>query len=40
MQLLAISGLVPELPSDEVANSLQFWDRIQEFSRRVADLEA
>lgn len=35
MQLLARSGLIPELPSDELANSLQFWDRIQEFSPKV-----
>ncbi|KLO14450.1 hypothetical protein SCHPADRAFT_311724 [Schizopora paradoxa] len=35
LQILAIAGLIPELPSDEVANSLQFWDRIQEFSRRT-----
>lgn len=35
LQLLAISGLIPELPSDEVANSLQFWDRIQAFSTAV-----
>jgi len=36
LQLLAMSGLIPELRTDEVSNSLQFWDRIKEFSSELA----